>query len=684
MPLFRRSLRSQAPTPSSSELPASASEESTSPLDERLPRLAASLTNTVMSVREATARGLSFPKQTAISTGEATFDEAHPGALEWHAPTLVRTDASTTIPYLLERRVQRAPKSPLLSIKREISDSWHSMSAAEFYDQVMSVAAGFIGLGLEFGDMVAIMSRTRYEWTLLDYAAWFAGLVPVPIYETSSLDQIEHILRDTGAKAIITESITQAELARAAALRAQMEWQIFSLDTQAITTIKEAGARVTRQQVNARTSRLSTDSVATIVYTSGTTGTPKGVVLTHGNFTVLAVNGHVWMPEVAMGADSRLLLFLPLAHVFARFLEVFQMSGNGVIGHTPNTRNLLGDLASFKPSYVLLVPRVLEKIYNSADAKAAASGKQKIFRWAARVAVEYSRAVKSGEGPTKKLSVARSTADRLVYSKLLKLLGGNAKFIISGGAPLSEYLAHFYTGMGLPVLEGYGLTETVGPLSVNTPRLNKIGTVGPPLPPLSVRIADDGEIQIHGSSVFREYRNNAEATAAAFTEDGWFRTGDLGSLDRDGYLRITGRAKEIIVTAGGKNVSPAALEDPLRSHPLISQVVVIGDGRPFISALITLDEEMLPLWLKSHGLPPMSAAAAATNIEVLASLDRAVEQANEKVSRAESIRKIRVLTTDFTEANGLLTPSLKVKRAIVAQRFADIIEEIYAPVSPEN
>lgn len=647
-------------------------------LRETAPQTTATDESSPISARQATRRTLKASTQKAHSTGEALYGEESEGALEWHAPTLVRTDETTTIPYLLERRVQRFPKRPIIEIKREISDSWQSVSAAEFYDQVMSVAAGFIGLGLKLGDKIAIMARTRYEWTLLDYGAWFAGLVSVPIYETSSLAQIEYILRDTGAKAIVTETVTQAELAHAAAERAHMEWQVFSLDTQAMTLIKEAGTAISRQQVNTRTSQVTADTVATIIYTSGTTGNPKGVVLSHGNFASLAVNGHAWMPEVAMGQDSRLLLFLPLAHGFARFLQVFQLSGNGVLGHTPNTRNLLGDLASFKPTYVMLVPRVLEKIYNSADAKALAGGKQKIFRWAARVAVEYSKALRTEEGPSRKLKWEHKLAERMVFGKIVKLLGGNAKFVISGGAPLSENLAHFYTGMGLPVLEGYGLTETVAPLAVNTPRLNKIGTVGPPIPPLSIRIAEDGEIQIKGPSVFLEYHNQPEATTEAFTEDGWLRTGDLGSLDRDGYLRITGRAKDLIITAGGKNVSPASLEDPLRSHPLISQVVVIGDRRPFVSALITLDEEMLPLWLKSHGLPPMSAAAAATNIEVLASLDRAVEEANEHVSRAESIRKIRVLTADFTEANGLLTPSLKVKRAAVNARFAKEIEEIYS------
>ena len=400
-------------------------------------------------------------------------------------------------------------------------------------------------------------------------------------------------------------------------------------------------------------------------------------MLTHGNFTELAVNSHRWMPEIAAGDDSRLLLFLPLAHVFARFLQVFQISGGGVLGHSPDTKNLLPDLASFRPSYLLVVPRVLEKIYNSADAQAGSGPQRKVFRWAAHVAVEYSRALDTPEGPSRSLRSQRMVADKLVYQKLLKLVGGNASYIVSGGAPLSTHLAHFYRGIGLPVLEGYGLTETVGPVSVNTPRLTKIGTVGPPLPPLSIKISDQGEVLIKGCSVFQGYHNMPDETAQALTEDGWFRTGDLGSLDRDGYVRITGRAKELIVTAGGKNVSPATLEDPLRSHPLISQVVVVGDKRPFVAALITLDEEMLPVWLKNHGLPAMSVAEASTNVEVQASLERAVERANAHVSRAESIRAIRVLTSDFTEANGMLTPSLKVKRAVVTKRFEAVINDIY-------
>lgn len=420
-----------------------------------------------------------------------------------------------------------------------------------------------------------------------------------------------------------------------------------------------------------------------MVYTSGTTGKPKGVELTHGNFTILAQNGHKWMAEIANHRRSRLLLFLPLAHVYARFLEVFQLTGGGVLAHTPDTKNLLHDLESFRPSYLLAVPRVLEKIYNSAEQSAASGMKLRTFRWAAKTAIAYSRALDTAEGPSKTLRAQHQMADALVYRKLKDLLGGHCKYVISGGGPLGERLGHFYRGLGVTVLEGYGLTETTAPLAVNTPRLSKIGTVGPPISTVGVKISDTGEILVKGPSVFRGYRNNPEATAEAF-ENGWFKTGDLGSLDRDGYLRITGRAKELLVTAGGKNVSPAALEDSLRAHPLVSQVVVVGDKRPFIAALVTLDAEMLPGWLANHGLPSLTVSEAAQHPDVLQALHRAVERANEAVSRAESIRKITVLDTDFTEANGFLTPSMKVKRQIVMREFASEIDAIYGgPVAAD-
>lgn len=595
-------------------------------------------------------------------------------ALEWHAPVMVRIDEHTTIPHLLKERVQRGATRPLILRKVGIGDTWRSISARDFYDEVQSVAAGLMARGLEPGDRVAIMSRTHYEWTLLDFACWAAALVPVPIYETSSIDQVAHVLVDADVDLIVTETVSMAEIVRAAAERENRDnTHVLSLDSEAIETLIAEGATVPRDRVAARADKLTTDDIATIVYTSGT---PKGTVLSHENFTNLCVNAHVWMPEIAAGKNSRLLLFLPLAHVFARFLQVFQISGNGVLGHAPNIKNLLPDLASFRPSYLLVVPRVLEKIYNSADTKARGP-KQKIFRWAAKVAIAYSQALDTEEGPSVSLEAQHMLADRLVYQRIIRLVGGNADYIVSGGAPLATWLAHFYRGVGIPVLEGYGLTETVGPVSVNTPRLSKIGTVGPALPPMSFKISDEGEILLKGPSVFQRYHNDPEATAACFTEDGWFRTGDLGSLDRDGYVSITGRAKEIIVTAGGKNVAPATLENTMRSHPLISQVLVVGDQRPFVAALITLDAEMLPDWLAAHSLPPMSVAEAASNVEVLASLQKAVDSANEHVSRAESIRKIKVLTTDFTEANGLLTPSLKVKRLEATRRLASVIDEIY-------
>ena len=600
------------------------------------------------------------------------------GALEWHAPTLVRIGERTTVPALLRERVSRSANRPLIARKQEMGEVWRTITAREFSEEVDAVASGLIGLGLEAGARVAIMSRTRYEWTLLDFACWTAALVPVPIYETSSSEQIAHVLTDADVSLVVAETITMAELARAAAAAAGREGTaVLSLDTEAIRTITEAGASVPAEALAERTGALTASSLATIVYTSGTTGAPKGTVLSHGNFTELCVNSHRWMPEIAMGTDSRLLLFLPLAHVFARFLEVFQITGAGVIGHTPDTKNLLSDLASFRPSYLLVVPRVLEKIYNSADARAGSGSARTVFRWAAKVAVDYSRSLDGPAGPSRALRAQRALADRLVFQRIRTLVGGNVDWIISGGAPLSQRLAHFYRGLGIPVLEGYGLTETVGPVSVNTPRLSKIGTVGPPLPPVAVRVAEDGEILVKGPSVFQGYHNDIEATAAALTPDGWFRTGDLGSLDRDGYVRITGRAKDIIVTAGGKNVAPAILEDRLRGHPLVSQVLVVGDGRPCIGALVTLDAEMLPLWLASHGLEDMDPVEAAQDPRIRAALERAVARANEAVSRAESIRTFTVLPGDFTVANGLLTPSLKVRRAQARERFAEEIDALY-------
>ena len=599
------------------------------------------------------------------------------GAPVWEGPDLVTVDDTTTIPYLLQRRIQRAPRRGLIDVKSGMGDAWSTITASQFHDQVQDVAKGLIGMGLEFGDAVAIMSRTRVEWTLLDYACWYAGLLPIPIYETSSLEQAAYILTDADVKVAVAETVTMAELLKAAGSEIE-GLRVLSLDQEAIHQIKDSGVGVTRAQVALRTDRLRASDVATIVYTSGTTGTPKGTVITHGNLAEGIVNAERWMPEVNGSASSRFLLFLPLAHVFARFIEVYQLSGEGVLGHVADTKNLLPDLQSFRPTFVFVVPRVLEKVYNSADAGQGTGVKQKIFRWAANVAVEYSKAQDTPQGPSAALKAQHAVADRLVYGTIKSLVGGNLEIFICGGAPLSERLARFYTGLGLTVLEGYGLTETVGPISVSTPSLNKIGTVGSLLPKAQVTVDPaTSEILVKGPMVFSEYRNNPEATAQAFTEDGWFRTGDQGSVDQDGYIQVTGRLKELIVTAGGKNVSPAVLEEDLSSHPLISQIVVVGDKRPFVGALVTLDAEMLPAWLKNHGLPPMSVAQASANVEVRAALQRAIDKANAHVSRAESIRKFTVLTTDFTEANGLLTPSLKVKRGAVLARYRSAIDDLY-------
>ncbi len=575
-----------------------------------------------------------------------------------------------SIPGLLASRLGRDPQGTFCERKTELGGAWSPMTVQAFVDQVTAVARGLVARGIEPGDRVSIMARTRYEWTLLDFAIWAAGAVPVPVYETSSTDQIAWILGDADVRLAVVETTAHAEATRAAA-----EVPVLVIEDGAIESLVAEGLRVPEHEIERRSALAGADDLATLIYTSGTTGRPKGAELTHGNFTSLAMEGTTGLPEVVAHEGARTLLFMPLAHVFARYIEVMCVASGAVLGHTPDTKNLLADLGTFHPTFLLAVPRVFEKVYNSAEQKAAASKlKLGLFRWSAKVAITYSRALESG--PTLGQRLQLKIADALVLHKLRAALGGQARWAISGGAPLGERLGHFYRGLGLRVLEGYGLTETTAPTAVNMPAKSKIGTVGPPFPGASIRIADDGEIEVSGAHVFRGYHNNPEATEAALV-DGWFHTGDLGSLDEDGYLTITGRKKEIIVTAGGKNVAPAVLEDRLRGHPLVSQVVVVGDGRPFIAALVTLDAEMLPGWLAGHGLPDMTVAEAARSNAVLAALDRAVTRANEVVSRAESIRKIKVLDLDFTEVNGYLTPSTKVKRSKVLADFAAQVEEIY-------
>ena len=582
-----------------------------------------------------------------------------------------------SVPWLLADRIARSGDRPLVARKSPLSGDWQDVSARAFGEEVAHVAAGLIGMGLETGATVGIMAHTSYDWFLLDMAIARAGLISVPIYETSSAEQVEWIVTDSDVRVVITESGTLAELVRGAVAGIGHTVRVLALDSDAITTIVQAGSGVSPSQVDQRTNALTVDDVYSIIYTSGTTGRPKGVELTHRNAVGIPYHGVRYLPGVLWGDNVRLLLFLPLAHVYARCLQLLSLAGEGVLGHTPDARTLLPDLQSFAPSYILAVPRVLEKIYNAADAKAGSGAKLKLFRWAAKVAIAYSRALDTPQGPSGSLRRAHAVADRLVFRKIRGLMGPNARFIISGGGPLGQRLGHFYRGLGLVILEGYGLTETIGPVSVNTDWLNKIGTVGPPVCGNEIRIGEDDEIQVRGLGVFSTYHNNPSATAEAFTADGWFCTGDIGALDDDGYLRITGRKKELIVTAGGKNVAPAPLEDRLRGHPLVSQVLVVGENRPCIGALLTLDAEMLPLWLSSHGLEEMTVVDAARDPRVRAALERAVARANEAVSRAESIRTFEVLPTDFTVANGLLTPSLKVRRAEAERRFSAEIEALY-------
>ena len=602
-------------------------------------------------------------------------------AREISAPLLTPVHDGMTCPWALAERVRTSPDAPLISRKSSVGGRWREMSARAFHDQVRQVAAGLAARGLGPGDAIGIMAHTSYEWTLIDFAAWEAGLVVVPIYETSSAEQARWIITDAAVRLVVVEDAAmETVLTTLAATAPELdELQVLSIAKGAVTDLMAAGASADSAadaDLDARSAHLRSTDLATIVYTSGTTGRPKGVELTHGNLIHLSVNAVAHVPEVLQAPEVRALLFLPLAHVLGRFVEIAIIcSPAGVLGHTPDVKNLVTDLASFRPTFVIAVPRVFEKIYNAADARTSGL-QQKIFRTAAKTAIAYSRALDTPDGPSRGLRAQRAVFDRLVFSTLRGLLGGRVAHVISGGGPLGERLGHFYRGAGVTVLEGYGLTETAAPCTVNLPAATRIGSVGRPLPGISVRLDEDGEILIKGIGLFRGYHNNPAATAEAL-DDGWLRSGDLGSLDDDGFLRITGRKKELIVTAGGKNVAPAVLEDRLRGHPLVSQVLVVGDGRPCIGALITLDAEMLPLWLAGHGLEDMDPVEAASDPRVRAALERAVARANEAVSRAESIRTFTVLPGDFTVANGLLTPSLKVRRAQAQERFAEEIDALY-------
>ncbi len=589
-------------------------------------------------------------------------------------PLLVTPQVAGNLSDLPVRNGRARPRDVAFSIAS--SGTWVDVTNAEFLADVRALAKGLVAVGIGLGDRVAIMSKTRYEWTLADFAVWTAGAISVPIYETSSVEQVSWIVSDAGCTAVILETPTHARTL--AAVRADQpelrhQWQI---DDGGLDELKAAGRGITDEALETRRGLVSRTDVATVIYTSGTTGRPKGCQLTHDNFMALAENSVERMKVVVGAPGASTLLFLPLAHVFARFVQVVCVQAGVRMGHTADIKNLIADFGTFSPTFILSVPRVFEKIYNSSEQKAVSEGKGKIFTTAAATAVAWSNAHDDGK-PGVLLNAKHAVFDKLVYSKLRAAMGGKVTYAISGGAPLGTRLGHFYRGIGLTVLEGYGLTETTAPATLNTPELIKIGTVGPPLPGVSIQIADDGEILIKGSSVFAAYRSNETATTDAVV-DGWFHTGDIGELDNDGFLRITGRKKELLITAGGKNVAPAVLEDRLRSHPLVSQCIVVGDQKPFIGALLTLDAEMLPAWARNNGLQGLSMEEARTNEVVHTELQKAVDEANKAVSKAESIRKFGVLSGDFTEDNGYLTPSLKLKRNIVMKDYAPEVEALYA------
>ena len=594
---------------------------------------------------------------------------------EYSVPVLVESQQQTnTTDLLLEQAAK--PSNPALFAVPE-GDQWRRITAREFLDDVRLLAKGLVASGVNPGDRVGIMSRTRYEWTLMDFAVWFAGAVSVPVYATSSPSQVAWILGDSGAVAVVVETAQNESVVRRAAMDEDLSAvaNVWQMDGGGLDKLRAAGSQVPDEEIERRRSLANLDDLATIIYTSGTTGKPKGCMLMHSNFVELCRNAGAGLPEVAReGAQT--IMFLPLAHVFARMISILAVTTGATVAHTPDVKNLLPDLQSFQPDFILVVPRVFEKVYNSSMLKAEDGGKGKIFHAGARTAIEWSKAKEAGRVPFL-LNLKHALFDKLLYSKIRAAMGGRVKYAVSGGAPLGERLGHFFHGIGVMVLEGYGLTETTAPVSVNTPELIKIGTVGAPLPGNAVRIAEDGEVLAKGVCVMKGYYNRPELNEETFV-DGWLRTGDIGELDDDGFLRITGRKKEIIVTASGKNVIPALLEDSIRADAIVSQCVVVGDQRPFISALITIDEEALPGWLERHKLPSMSVEDAAGTEEMRSEIQALVDRANEAVSQAEAIKVFRIVPTDFTEASGHLTPSLKIKRAQVLKDYAAVVEDIYS------
>jgi len=602
---------------------------------------------------------------------------------EFSLPALAEIPATANLAGTVFRRAAEQPQAVVLRRPSGGAGAWEDVTASQFKNDVVAVAKGLVAAGIGAGDRIALMSHTRYEWTLIDYAIWAAGAVTVPVYETSSAEQAEWILSDSGARACFAETARFEDMIGGLRDRlpelAQM-WRIEPGSQASLDSLRAAGADVADEVIAERAATAQASDLATVIYTSGTTGRPKGCELTHKNLLADVRNAfHGPLAMVTETVDTSTLLFLPLAHVFARIIQVGCLEGGIVLGHWGEVSTLLPALASFRPTFILAVPRVFEKVFNTAEQKAASERRGPIFDRAAQVAIAYSRSLDEPGRPAFGLRVQHALFDRLVYGKLRAALGGRARYAVSGGAALSERLCHFFRGAGVTVLEGYGLTETTAAATVNRPDRVKIGTVGQPLPGVAIRIDEDGEILIKGVNVFPGYWRNEAATRDTFAEDGWFRTGDVGELDEEGFLKITGRKKEIIVTAGGKNVAPAVLEDRLRSHALISQCMVVGDGRPFVATLITLDPEALKLWKERHG---KSAGATIASLRddpaLVADVQNAVDDANKAVSRAESIRKFRILDVDFTQEAGQLSVKLGIRRSVLLKDFAADIDALYS------
>jgi len=594
--------------------------------------------------------------------------------LEYVAPAVLELPPETCLLDAVSSNARSGPDDVVFS--RRVDGRWAPVTAGEFAAEVAALAAGLVAHGVQAGDRVGLMSRTRYEWTLCDYAIWTAGAVTVPVYETSSAEQVQWNLGDSGAVALVLESAVHQAVYDGVAGQLPDVRSVVQIDAGGLEELADAGRDVGGQVLAERRATLTADSLATIIYTSGTTGRPKGCELTHANLVGTGRSAGLVLPEL-FNARGSTLMFLPLAHVFGRLVQVACVESRVRMGHTSDITNLLADFAAFQPTFILAVPRVFEKVYNSARQKAHGEGKGRVFDLAEKTAIAYSQALYTGRVPLP-LTVRHAVFDRLVYSRLRAALGGQVGWAVSGGAPLGARLGHFFRGTGITVLEGYGLSETTAAGAVNTPAGLRIGTVGRPSPGCTVRIADDGEILMSGDHVYRGYWRDATASAEAIV-DGWFHTGDIGTIDGDGFVTITGRKKEIIVTAGGKNVAPAVLEDRLRAHPLVSQCMVVGDQQPFIACLVTLDPDAVRPWLKAHDRPEDTPLAdLPDDPELLAQVQQAVDEANKAVSKAESIRSFRVLPVDWTEQAGQLTPSLKLRRTVVMAEFAADVQSLYA------